>query len=363
MTDETLTQDSSASPASTAVGAGRESLVWYLAAAVFTLTGLAASSSLLVDYLRPTPLFCADSGGCGALRASAYGWVGSVPVPAFGVVGYVALATALLLRGPLARAIYVLFAGLGGAVAALLILVQLRMGVYCTYCLIVDSSTLALLVLAVVRLRNELDRPGGLVFATAPAGAFVAAFAAPVTWGVIAKVPVPADVALEIAKTPSGQVTVVDYVDYECPYCRQMHADLSPALDAHPGKIRLVRKNVPLSSIHPHAMTAARAACCAEAQGKLEPMANALFTAPPADLTDEGCASIASGVGLDTAKFKACMDDPATSARIQSELDGFRAQGGHGLPTLWIDKNKIEGARGRDAIRAAIESAMADHGS
>src|SRR5215471_1852339 len=96
----------------------------------------------------------------------------------------------------------------------------------------------------------------------------------------------PAPIAAEMKRTPPGQATVVEYVDFECPFCRRLDAVLGPLVAKHPGRVRVVRKHVPLTKIHPHAESAARASVCAEAQGQGDAMADALFRAPPSILTD-----------------------------------------------------------------------------
>src|SRR5215471_12266119 len=91
----------------------------------------------------------------------------------------------------------------------------------------------------------------------------------------------PPPIAAEMQKTPRGQATVVEYVDFECPFCRRLDDVLAPVLAKYPGRVRVVRKHVPLTKIHPHAEAAARASVCAEAQGQGDAMADALFRAPP----------------------------------------------------------------------------------
>ena len=200
------------------------------------------------------------------------------------------------------------------------------------------------------------------MFAAIPAGAFFSAAAAPIAWGAFAPVVVPPGISTEIKNTPHDQVCIVDYVDYECPYCRRMHADMQPTLSAHPGKARIVRKNVPLSSIHPHAMVAARAACCAHDFDRGDAMADALMTAPVDQLTDDGCVALASKLGLDPLRFKACMNDPTTATKIDADTAGFRAEGGHGLPTVWVDERRIDGAQGPDVFKATFEGALHERG-
>ena len=152
-------------------------------------------------------------------------------------------------------------------------------------------------------------------------------------------------------------MTVVDFVDFECPFCRMTHAELAPLLAQRKAKVRVARKHVPLR-MHPHAMDAAKAACCGEVLGKGEEMADALFDAPPQDLTPEGCERIAKEQGLDLDAFRACVNDPATAERIEKDKEAFRAVKGHGLPTLWIDGTKLEGAQDRESLESTLDAAI-----
>jgi predicted DsbA family dithiol-disulfide isomerase len=174
--------------------------------------------------------------------------------------------------------------------------------------------------------------------------------------------PLPRAIGDEIARSPRGIVTVVDFVDFECPFCRVTQAELAPLLAQHPDRLRLVRRQVPLS-IHPHARDAARAACCAELFGKGDSMASALFAAPVESLTREGCEQMAESVGLPLASYRACVADPATDARIESDRVEFKSAGGYALPTIWIDGEKLVGAQPREALERAIDSALARAGS
>jgi protein-disulfide isomerase len=146
-------------------------------------------------------------------------------------------------------------------------------------------------------------------------------------------------------------------VDFECPYCRETHAALAPLLVERRGRVRVARKQVPLS-MHPHAFAAARAACCAEQLGKADEVADALFAAAPAALTPEGCEGIAVSQGLDRTRFRACVSDPKTDARIHADTEAFRATHGRGLPTLWIGEQRLEGQQSPDALRLALDQAI-----
>ncbi len=336
---------------------------WLFAAlSLFTFLGLGASTALLVDYLRPAPLFCSETGGCNVLRQTAFASIGGLPTPLYGVIGFLILGVLALLRGSVVRFLHLLAISFGACAATYLIYVQFVLHTYCKWCLTVDVSTLVLFGLTLWRQRIEVDFPRNLPAKLGVAAAFGVAVVAPFAANAAVKPKLPALIAQEMAKTPPGQVTVVDFVDFECPFCRQTNLDFAPTLAQYRGKYRLVRKQVPLSQIHPHALSAARAECCAEAMGKGDAMADELFAAPVDDLTDDGCVKMAGGLGLDAQKFRACMADPATQKSIDADKAAFHATQGHGLPTIWIGRYKIEGAQGPEVLGAAMAKAVQEAG-
>jgi len=135
------------------------------------------------------------------------------------------------------------------------------------------------------------------------------------------------------------------------------NVEFSPVLETYASRVRLVRKQVPLP-MHPHAIHAARAACCGEKLGKGDAMAEALFTAE--DLTPAGCDKVAQSLGLDLGAFEACIHDPSTDQQIQKESAEFRATLGRGLPTIWIDGEKFEGLQEGSVFEQAMTRAMAN---
>lgn len=334
----------------------------YAATVLLTAIGLAASVALLVDYLRPMPLFCSDTGGCGELRRSAYSHIaGGLPTPALGVGGFIALAVLTLIPGNVARFLHLMAAMFGALAGGLFLFLQFKMATFCAYCMTVDVSSVVLLSLALMRVRSEADSPGKTATAIA-GGMFAVALGVPLATNFFVHTTVPDVIAEEMKKTPAGEVTIVDFVDFECPYCRQTAADLEPALAMHAGKYRLVRKQMPLTRIHPHAAAAARAACCGEIFHKGDEMALRLFSAPLDELDDPGCTKIAASLGINETVFRACLSDPKTQQRIESDQADFKAARGHALPTIWINDQLIEGAQGPDKLREAMDKAVAEAG-
>jgi protein-disulfide isomerase len=339
-----------------------ESLVPLALMLVPILVGLAASTLLLVDYVRPAPVFCSEGGGCAHLRQSPFAYIAGVPLPVFGLSGFVSLGVLALLRGPRVRTAQLALATAAALVAAFLIAVQVKVGTFCAYCLAVDTSTLVVFALAAHRARKAWDPPAGALVPAAGALGMVAVVAIPGAIGAAKPVEVPGlpePIAREIAASPKGVVTIVDFIDFECPFCRSTHEELAPLLAEHKGRVRVVRKQVPFSHIHPHANDAARAAHCGEALGRGDEMADALVATEVEKMTPDGLEDVAESVGLARDAFRACVADPATEARIQADREAFRAARGKGLPTIWVNDQKLEGAQSREELARALEAALA----
>jgi uncharacterized membrane protein len=329
------------------------------------LVGLSASAALLVDYARTSPVFCAEGGGCEAVKHTTLASPFGLPMPLFGVAGFALLALLVLLPGHTPRALHCVAALFGASIGAGLIAAQIAIGQYCIYCMATDVSALTVAVVAVWRYRGEWDldvRPlalGGVATGLALVPAAILAL------GFTAKTRLPETIAHEIERAPKGKATVIEFVDFECPFCRDEYAELSPMLDATKEKLHVVRKLVPLTRIHPHALDAAKAACCGEMLGKGDAMADALFRAPVDDLTPTGCEKIASELGLDPAQYAACVSDPKTADRLASDRQDFdhAAAKGDGLPLLWIGEKKMMGAQDAEALEHALHEAIAKAGS
>ena len=336
--------------------------VWFWLTVLLAAAALVASAILLVDYVRPAPVFCDASGGCGRVKATVFARPLGIPLPAIGLAGMFGLGLAALVPGRGARIVQLVLGWVGGLAALLLFGVQARMSVLCPYCAVVDGSALGLAVLSTLRWRKHWDPPSGRLVTGAAAVGLLLAIAVPFGIGFQRRIipeGIPEPIAEEMRRTGRGKVTVVDFVDFECPYCRDTHAAFAPLLEQWRAKVRVARKHVPLR-MHPHAMDAAKAACCGEALGKGDEIADALFEAPPEELTREGCEKIAKAHGLDVDRFRACVDDPATASRIEKDKETLRAAKSHGLPTIWIDGTKLAGAQDREALASTLEAAIRD---
>lgn len=336
----------------------RKSLPFWITLVVGIVV-LAFSALLLIDYVKPQPVFCDPSGGCGAMKNTSVAYPFGLPMPLFGLSGVLAVVLASLVSGRVARVLQAVLACSGAVVAGFLLYVQVRLGTFCPYCVVVDVGVLLLAVLSVARAIAAWDpvRKKGVT-----AGASLAvtlAIVVPLVVGAVKKplpVEVPAAVVAEIRATPPGKITVVDFVDFECPYCRMTHEELAPILASEADRVRVVRVHVPLA-MHPHAKDAARASICGERMDRGDAVADALFAADPSELTPDGTVGIAEKLGLDPERFRACLTSPEVDARLDADKQTWRDVHGQGLPTLWIGANKLEGAQDGATLRAAFDEA------
>ncbi len=173
----------------------------------------------------------------------------------------------------------------------------------------------------------------------------------------------PASVRAELAQTPHGQVTVVEFTDFECPFCRRMHAAAAPSLREHAGSVRIVRKHLPLS-FHPHAEHAARVYLCAEEQGaRTEELADVFYTAPPAELGLEPGIATAVRLGANEGKLRECVNDAHITTRLREDGRAFGDANGEGVPLTYVGKTRLDGAVDADTFKGVLDAELASAGA
>ena len=153
-------------------------------------------------------------------------------------------------------------------------------------------------------------------------------------------------------------VTIVEFSDFECPFCKQTHPTLKQLLERYPGKVRLAYRDFPLDSIHPQARRAAEAARCASDQGKFWEYHDVLFTQSP-QLTLEDLRRYAGQVGLDITKFDGCLAAGVHKTTVQRDLDEGNRLGITGTPAFFINGRTLSGAQPLDAFTRLIEQELA----
>jgi protein-disulfide isomerase len=150
-------------------------------------------------------------------------------------------------------------------------------------------------------------------------------------------------------------VTLVEYGDYECSYCRQAYFFVVKQLQNQIGeKLRLVFRNFPLSSLHPHAQDAAEAAEAANTQGKFWPMHDLLYENQQS-LGGEDLVRYAKMLGLDADRFTTELRTHVHAAKVQEDfVSGIRA-GVNGTPTFFINGVRHDGGHDFDSMFRAID--------
>jgi protein-disulfide isomerase len=153
-------------------------------------------------------------------------------------------------------------------------------------------------------------------------------------------------------------VTIVEFSDFECPFCKQTNPTLKQLLERYPGKVRLAYRDFPLDSIHPQARRAAEAARCAQDQGKFWEYHDVLFTQSP-QLALEDLRRYAGQVGLDVTKFDGCLAAGVHKAAVQRDLDEGNRLGVTGTPAFFINGRTLTGAQPLEAFTRLIEQELA----
>ncbi len=161
------------------------------------------------------------------------------------------------------------------------------------------------------------------------------------------KLVTPAD---PVAGDPHGDVTIVEFFDTRCPYCRKMEPVMDSFL-AKDGKVRLVYKDLPI--LGPASVLGTRALLAAQMQGAYSQMRDAVMKLPP-DTTLAQIESAAKTLGLDTPRLMQDMNSPAVQARIDANLSLAHDLGIQGTPALVVGRDLVPGAVGLQELQALV---------
>ena len=151
---------------------------------------------------------------------------------------------------------------------------------------------------------------------------------------------------------PQGDVTVVEFLDYNCGYCKRAIGEVQALLEADPN-VRLVVREWPILS--EGSVVAARAALASENQGRYAEMHEALMALPRAD--EGSVMATAERLGLDMARLRADMADPAIDAHFDRSHELTRAFGFSGTPSFVIGDELVPGAVPMDAMQGLVDAA------
>ena len=155
----------------------------------------------------------------------------------------------------------------------------------------------------------------------------------------------------------NAPVTLVEFADFECPFCGGLYPTLKQIEKNYADKVRFVYRQFPLVNMHPHAQKAAEASLCANEQGKFWEFHDSMFSRQQqleiADLKQR-----AVTLKMDTAAFNQCLDSGKHAATIRRDQEDGRKSGVSSTPTLFINGRQINGNRPYNDLRAIIEDEL-----
>jgi len=155
----------------------------------------------------------------------------------------------------------------------------------------------------------------------------------------------------------NAPVTIVEFSDFQCPYCRVILPTLEQVEETYGDQVRFVFRQFPLINIHPLAVVAAQASLCANEQGNFWEMHDAMFENQQALGADQ-LKVTARGLGLDGADFDECMDTARYAGAVTSDLEAGQALGVRGTPMVFINGRALSGAKPFDEIAEIIEDEL-----
>ena len=156
----------------------------------------------------------------------------------------------------------------------------------------------------------------------------------------------------------NAPVTIVEFSDFQCPYCSRVVPTLKELVARYPEEVRVVFRHLPLD-FHAQARGAAQASICAGQQDKFWEYHDLLFANQKAMGRDQ-LSSFATGLGLDTELFEACMAAPETDALVAADLEAAERLGATGTPAFFINGIFLSGAQPLEAFEKLIEEEIAD---
>ena len=159
---------------------------------------------------------------------------------------------------------------------------------------------------------------------------------------------------------PAGApVTIVEYLDYQCPFCHRAQGVVDEVLSRYAGKVRFVHRDFLLGK--PRSLPAARAARCAGEQGKFWEYHRNLLVGS-GDMSDEDLRSRAAAMGLDAGRFSACVASDRFDADIQRSTQSGNALGIDATPTFFVNGRRLMGALPADQFAEVIDSELGKSG-
>ncbi len=173
--------------------------------------------------------------------------------------------------------------------------------------------------------------------------------------------PVPVRVAVGVDGPTRGAanapVTIVEFEDFQCPFCKSSQRILDQVLLRYKDKVRLVHRDYPLPSLHPASWKAHEAGRCAAERGKFWEYRELLYKNPPATSTEQ-LISYASQLGLDASDFRNCVDSGKFKAAVQKDEDEANRLGVQATPTFFVNGQFLAGAQSESEFGRVIDQEL-----
>ena len=174
-------------------------------------------------------------------------------------------------------------------------------------------------------------------------------------WEAVLTVPVSED-RDHIQGPADAAVTLVEYGDFECPYCGGAYPIIKEVQARMGDRLRFVFRNFPISTSHPHAEQAAEAAEAAAGQGRFWQMHDLLFE-NQRRLRDQDLRAYAEQAGLDLQQFDTELAEHVHAARVREDFMSGVRSGVNGTPTFFINGVRYDGSYEVEALLAALDRA------
>ena len=155
----------------------------------------------------------------------------------------------------------------------------------------------------------------------------------------------------------AAPVEIVEFSDFECPFCQRAYATVAQVMKTYGDRVRLVYRHYPLPN-HPNAWPAAEASLCAAEQDRFWPYHDRLFEQSER-LTNTDLKAHAAALGLDTEKFNACVDARKYRDEVQTDLEDGEEAGVSGTPAFFINGRLLSGAQPFEAFKEIIDDELA----
>lgn len=160
-----------------------------------------------------------------------------------------------------------------------------------------------------------------------------------------------------IRGNPDAKITMIEFSDFECPFCARHLPTLNQVLDQYGDDVRLIYRHFPLTSIHPNAQKAAEASECAGEQGKFWEMHDLMFANQTA-LTVPSLKGYAGQIGLSQSQFDSCLDSGQYANKVQAQAQEGQAAGVTGTPGTFVNGQLVKGAYPLSTFTQIIDAAL-----